>query len=119
MPYAPDLRGAPLLLISSMAMHTQNLEADARASLLVTEPGGKEDPLAAGRVTVMGHAVRVPDGERPAARALYLERHPGAAEWVDFEDFAFWRLEIGDVYFVGGFGAMGWVAAADYVAAHP
>ena len=119
MPYAPDPRGAPLLLISGMAMHTQNLEADARASLLVTEPGGTEDPLAAGRVTVMGHAARVPDGERPAARALYLERHPGAAEWVDFEDFAFWRLEIGDVYFVGGFGAMGWVTAADYVAAHP
>jgi len=119
MPYAPDPRGAPLLLISSMAMHTQNLEADPRASLLVTESGGKEDPLAAGRVTVMGHAARVPDGERPAARALYLERHPGAGEWVDFSDFAFWRLEVRDVYFVGGFGAMGWVTAADYVAAHP
>ena len=118
MPYAPDARGAPLLLISSMAMHTQNLEADPRASLLVTESGKNEDPLAAGRVTVMGRATRVADGERPAARATYLDRHPEARQWVYFEDFAFWRLEVSDVYFVGGFGAMGWVEAADYAAAN-
>lgn len=119
MPYAPDGRGRPLFLISTMAMHTQNLEEDTRASLLVTSPGWSGDPLAGERVTLMGHTARVPDGERPAARALYLERHPGAGDWVDFEDFAFWRLEVGDVYFVGGFGAMGWVTAADYGAAHP
>jgi len=118
MPYAPDPRGAPLLLLSSMAMHTQNLEADPRASLLVTESGKNEDPLAAGRVTVMGRATRVAGGERPAARATYLDRHPEARQWVDFEDFAFWRLEVSDVYFVGGFGAMGWVQAADYAAAN-
>ena len=118
MPYAPDSGGAPLLLISSMAMHTQNLEADPRASLLVTESGGTEDPLAAGRVTVMGRATRVADGGRPAARATYLDRHPEALQWVDFDDFAFWRLEVSDVYFVGGFGAMGWVEAADYAGTH-
>jgi heme oxygenase (biliverdin-IX-beta and delta-forming) len=118
MPYAPDPRGAPLLLISSMAMHTQNLEADSRSSLLVTEFGGKEDPLAVGRVTVMGRAARVADRERPAARETYLDRHPEARQWVDFEDFAFWRLDVSDVYFVGGFGAMGWVGAADYAGAH-
>jgi putative heme iron utilization protein len=118
MPYAPDPRGALLLLISSMAMHTQNLEADPRASLLVTEAGRAGDPLAGGRVTLVGRAARVPDGEQAAARALYLERHPAAKEWVDFEDFDFWRLEVSDVYFVGGFGAMGWVTAADYAAAN-
>lgn len=119
MPYAPDEKGAPLLLISSMAMHTQNLQADPRASLLVTESGVKTDPLAAGRVTVMGRATRVADEERPAARATYLDRHPEAQQWLDFEDFAFWRLEVSDVYFVGGFGAMGWVGAADYAGTHP
>jgi hypothetical protein len=71
MPYALDPRGAPLLLISGMAMHTQNLEADPRASLLVTQPGWTEDPLAGGRVTLMGRAARVPESERPAARAAY------------------------------------------------
>ena len=119
MPYAPDERGAPLLLISSMAMHTQNLEADPRASLLVTQPGWAEDPLAGGRVTLMGRAGRVPEHERPVAREAYLARHPKAAFWVDFEDLAFWRLEVADVYFVGGFAAMDWVTGAGYLAARP
>jgi putative heme iron utilization protein len=119
MPYAPDPRGAALLLISTMAMHTQNLEADPRASLLATQPGWTEDPLAGGRVTLMGRAARVLDREREAARAVYLARHPKAAFWVDFEDFAFWRLEVTDVYFVGGFAAMDWVTGDAYAAARP
>ncbi|HEV2055012.1 MAG TPA: DUF2470 domain-containing protein [Methylomirabilota bacterium] len=119
MPYAPDDQGAPLLLISDMAMHTQNLEADARASLLATQPGWTEDPLAGGRVTLMGRAARVSDGERGTAREAYLARHPKAAFWVDFEDFAFWRLDVTDVYFVGGFAAMDWVTGEGYAAARP
>ena len=75
MPYALDEARRPLFLISSMAMHTQNLEADRRASLLVTGPGAAEDPLAAGRVTLIGEARRVPAAAVPAcARAL-----PGTA----------------------------------------
>jgi putative heme iron utilization protein len=119
MPYALDPNGAPLLLISGMAMHTQNLEADARGSLLATQPGWIEDPLAGGRVTLMGRAAPVPERERWDAREAYLARHPNAAFWVDFEDFAFWRLEVADVYFVGGFAAMDWVTGEAYAAAHP
>jgi putative heme iron utilization protein len=117
MPYATDERGRPLLLISRLAMHTQNLETDPRASLLVAQAGEGEDPLALARVTLLGRAGRVDDAARPAARAAYLARHPRAVHWVDFEDFAFWRLDLADVYFVGGFGAMGWVEAAGYEAA--
>src|SRR5256885_9817858 len=58
MPYALDDQGRPLFLISSMAMHTQNLGGDTRASLLVTQPGAAGDPLASGRVTLMGRAQR-------------------------------------------------------------
>jgi putative heme iron utilization protein len=119
MPYAVDGAGQPILLISSMAMHTQNLEADARASLLVAQPDWAGDPLAAGRVTLMGEAQRVPGAEVPAARAAYLAQHASARYWVDFDDFAFWRLAVRDVYFVGGFAAMDWLAADAYAAARP
>jgi len=112
MPYALDDEGRPLVLISTMAMHTQNLEADPRASLLVTQPGWTGDPLAAGRLTLMGQVRRVPDVEAAAARDRYLARHERARYWVDFEDFGLWRLEIADLYFVGGFAAMDWVTAA-------
>lgn len=119
MPYALDDVGRPLLLISSMAMHTQNLEADGRASLLITQPGWTGDPLAAGRLTLMGTVTRVPSDETGAARAAYLARHERARYWADFEDFSLWRLEVADLYFVGGFAAMDWVTAAEYRAATP
>jgi putative heme iron utilization protein len=119
MPYALDDAGRPLFLISAMAMHTQNLEADPRASLLVMQPGWDGDPLAAARLTLMGDVRRVPDADTAAARERYLARHERARYWVDFDDFAFWRLAISDLYFVGGFAAMDWVTAADYAAARP
>ncbi len=114
MPYGLDERGRPLFLISAMAMHTQNLHGDRRASLLVLQEVAGE-PLAAGRVTLMGDAVVVPPADASVARAAYLARHAMAASWVDFEDFSFWRLEVSDVYFVGGFAAMDWITAEAYV----
>jgi putative heme iron utilization protein len=119
MPYAPDPAGRPLLLISSLAMHTQNLRGDPRASLLVTEALPRGETLAAGRVTLMGEATPLSPEGRAEARAAYLERHASAAYWVDFEDFAFFRLEVTDVYMVGGFAAMDWVSAEDYRTAPP
>jgi heme iron utilization protein len=119
MPYALDAAGRPLFLISSMAMHTQNLAGDGRASLLVTQPGAMGDPLASGRVTLMGQAERLGRDDVADVRARYLAAHANAAYWVDFEDFSFWRLDVGDVYFVGGFAAMGWVEAVDYGSARP
>jgi heme oxygenase (biliverdin-IX-beta and delta-forming) len=116
MPYALDDRGRPLLLISTMAMHTQNLADDPRASLLVTQPGWTGDPLAAGRLTLMGEARRVRGAE---ARPAYLARHERAKYWVDFDDFSFWRLEIIDLYYVGGFAAMDWLTPASYMDARP
>ncbi len=114
-PYAPDERGRPVFLISGLALHTKNLEADPRASLLVAPPEVTEDPLAAARVTLLGDARRLSADEAMADRARYLERHPSAATWVDFADFAFWRLEVRGAYFVGGFGAMDWIARDAYV----
>ena len=119
MPYALDTDGRPLFLISSMAMHTQNLEADPRASLLITQPGWTGDPLAAGRLTLLGESRPVPSAETTTARAAYLARHERARYWADFDDFSLWRLEVADLYFVGGFAAMDWVTAADYRAARP
>jgi putative heme iron utilization protein len=119
MPYGLDDRGRPIFLISTMAMHTQNVHADARASLLVTLPDAGSDPLGASRVTLIGNVLPVPEADVAAARKLYLERYVNSKYWVDFEDFSFYRMELVDVYFVGGFGVMGWVSAADYGSGQP
>ena len=60
MPYGLDANGRPIFLISTMAMHTQNLQADPRASLLVTQPDYSGDPLGASRVTLMGNVLTIP-----------------------------------------------------------
>jgi putative heme iron utilization protein len=114
MPYAMD-GAAPLFLISRMAIHTQNLTRDDRASLLVTLSGGEYDPLSAERVTLIGRVNATT--ATTEMRERYLARHPEAARWVDFADFSFYRFHTEDVYYVGGFGIMGWVDSEDYVLA--
>lgn len=119
MPYALDERGRPIFLISTMAMHTQNLQADPRASLLVTRADGEGDPLGAARVTLMGNIVPVPAPDVAQARTLYLASYANSKYWVDFEDFAFYRMDVLDVYYVGGFGVMGWISASEYERSQP
>jgi len=119
MPYGLDDRGRPIFLISTMAMHTQNVQADPRASLLVTQPDATGDPLGAARVTLIGNVLPVPEADVAEARKLYLARYANSKYWVDFEDFSFYRMDVVDVYYVGGFGVMGWVTASDYASAQP
>lgn len=119
MPYGLDPRGRPIFLISSMAMHTQNLQSDPRASLLVTQPDASGDPLGASRVTLVGNTLPVPEADLADARNLYLARYANSKYWVDFEDFSFYRMDVIDVYYVGGFGVMGWTKASDYDQAQP
>lgn len=119
MPYALDVEGRPLFLISNMAMHTQNIKADARASLFITQPPADGDPLGAARATLIGNILQVSDEDKAAVRELYLARHENSHYWVDFADFSFFRMDILDVYYVGGFGVMGWVTASDYTLAAP
>lgn len=107
-----DGQGRPLLLLSGLAEHTKNLEQDGRASLLVTEPS--EAPLAAGRMTLLGPCEKVPAEEVDAARAAFLAVHPDAAQYAGFADFAFWRLAVEGVRWVGGFGRMEWLDGAEY-----
>jgi putative heme iron utilization protein len=114
MPYGLDDRGRPIFLISTMAMHTQNVQADSRASLLVTQDDAGADPLGASRVTLVGNVLPLPAADVAEARKLYLARYANSKYWVDFEDFSFYRLDVVDVYYVGGFGVMGWVSAAEY-----
>ena len=109
--------GHPVFLVSTLAEHTRNLQRDPRASLLVAE-GGSEDPLANGRVTLLGPCSQV-DGDGGSARAAFLATHPNAAYYADFRDFAFWQLRVESIRYIGGYGRMSWVEAADWHVAEP
>lgn len=115
--FAADPLGRPVFVISSLAVHTRNLEADPRASLTVYAPEAESDVLAAARMTLTGEVRPVPDEESEAARAVYFARHPDAAQYMEFADFSVHRMEISGIYYVGGFGNMGTVMVSDYSAA--
>ena len=115
-----DDRGNPLFFVSLMAEHTQNAIRDPRASLLVTEPvPDGADPLASGRVTLMGLLSPVTADERYIARERYLAANPTSAYYIDFGDFTFYRLDVESIRYVGGYGRMSWVDAAGYAEAEP
>jgi heme iron utilization protein len=97
----PD--GSPILLISRLAVHTKNLLADDRVSLMLDEraPG---DPLEGARIMVAGRAVEADDEARVTVRRRYLAAHPSAEAFVDFKDFSFFRIKPSGAHLVAGFG---------------
>jgi hypothetical protein len=95
----PD--GAPIFLISKLALHTKNLSGDARASLLIDGTGTDADPMAGGRITLIGEAHPTTSA---TARRRFLARHPAAEGYADFPDFSFYAFDIASARFIGGFG---------------
>ena len=92
--------GAPLLLISRLAVHTKNVLADPRVSLMIDER--KEgDPLQGARVMLMGTAAATED---PDVRRRYLDRQPEAEMFAGFADFAFYKVALKAAHLVAGFG---------------
>ncbi len=104
---APD--GAPLLLLSKLALHTKNILADPRASLMLDERKDG-DPLEGARVMLMGTLAATDDA---GARTAYLRRHPEAEMFAGFADFAFYRMAISRAHLVAGFGRIVDLAARD------
>ena len=104
---APD--GAPLLLLSTLALHTKNILADPRASLMLDERKDG-DPLEGVRVMLMGTLVPTADAH---ARAAYMRRHPEAEMFAGFADFSFYRMTINRAHLVAGFGRIVDLAAQD------
>jgi putative heme iron utilization protein len=96
-----DSSGAPTLLISNLARHTANLVADPRASVLIDGTGALADPLQGARLTLWGRAETASEA---GVRRRFLARHPEAGVYVDFPDFAFWRLKLEGAHYIGGFG---------------
>ena len=105
-----DQDAAPLLLLSDLAEHSKNLKRDPRVALLVDGTGGLDEPLTGSRVTVLGRAER---SAEPRLKARFVARHPGAADYADFKDFALYRVAVERGHLVAGFGRIHWIEAAD------
>ncbi len=105
---ATDPGGRPVFLVSKLALHTRNLAADSRASLLFDATDGHANPLAGARATLIGRAhVTTND----VARTRVVARPPGSAGTANFPDFSFWTLAVERAHYIGGFGRIRTLAA--------
>jgi len=110
-PFVLDHTGCPVILISTLAEHTKNIDADPRVSLIV-QPYSP-DMQVAGRVTVIGRALLQPD--KSALGARYLRLHPEAEAYFAMHDFSFYRIEPVRIRFIGGFGKIHWVEPEQFL----
>jgi heme iron utilization protein len=110
LPFAPDVRHRPTILVSRLAEHTRNLQSDARAGFLVAHaPDG--DVLNGQRVTLLGSFEMVEP--EPAVVGRYVRYHPDAERYLALGDFSFWVMTLERLRYIGGFGAMGWLDGAE------
>lgn len=103
---APSGNGAPVLLLSELSAHTQNLLGDDRVSIFLDGTGDARNPQTGARVTLFG---RLRKTENSDLMARYLRFNPDAALYADFADFAIYQMEIERAHFVGGFARAYWV----------
>jgi putative heme iron utilization protein len=109
---AEDEDCAPILLLSDLAEHAKNLKRDKRASLLIDGTAGLAEPLAGPRVTLLGSLER--SGEK-RLKERFLARHPSAAVYAGFGDFACYRMTVARAHLVEGFGRIDWIGAGDFL----
>lgn len=105
--FAPDAQGRPLLLLSRIAEHTRNIDADPRVSLILTEGG--DDAQEGGRLTLLGPARRLVGGEADAGAARYYRRFPHARAYAQAHAFDLYVIEPLRLRYIGGFGRIHWL----------
>lgn len=115
--YALARDGKPTILISDIAEHTKNIQADPRCSLTVSMGG--DDPQAVGRITIVGKAVALTGAEGENEAMRYDRRYPAAAEYRRAHDFTLYKIEPVKVRYIGGFGRIHWVESADFCRQNP
>src|SRR6202000_89036 len=111
LPFAPTARHVPMILVSHLAEHTRNLQADGRAGFLVAHPAG-DSILDGQRLTMLGSFSPGAADDADALTQRYLRYHPDAARYLELGDFTFWTMSLGRMRYIGGFGAMGWLGFA-------
>ena len=114
LPFVLDERHRPVFLISRLAEHTKNLLADGRACLLVHGADG-QNVLQDERASVLGDVRQIEASPELCAR--YLRYHPDGERYLALGDFAFFRMEPKGARYIAGFGKMGWIEEADWIAA--
>lgn len=112
LPHVTDHEGRPVLLISHLAEHTRNVEADRRVSFLVAPAGA--DLQSSARAALLGEAHPLADAGSIEAR--YLRLFPDHAQYLAIGGFRFWVIEPLQVRYIAGFGSLHWIPGPSFLA---
>jgi len=112
LPHLADLSGRPVVLISHLAEHTHNVEADPRASFVVSASGA--DLQTSARAALLGEAHPIEDPGSIQTR--YLRFFPEHAQYLQIGGFRFWTIEPFQVRYIAGFGSLHWIEGASFLA---
>ena len=108
----PDAAGYPVMMLSDLADHVKNIQADGAASLMLDGTDGES--LAGPRVSVEGEIQKITDeDEITALKTAFVARHPEAQIYADFTDFNLYRMTINRLHLIAGFGRIHWLDAGD------
>lgn len=114
-PFVLDVEGRPVIFISDLALHTDNISKNPNVSIIVNKPDKEGSFFNGSRVTIGGKMVKVTDEKEIAqCRNLYMGRYKEAKDWADFGDFNYYRLEYKEIYLIGGFGEIHWIDLKEY-----
>jgi heme iron utilization protein len=116
-PFCLDRSGAPIILIADIAQHTKNIKADPRVSLIVFDRSAS-DLQANGRLTLVADAGLI-DADDDDTPERYYRLFPDSRGYHRTHGFQFWRLQPRRLRFIGGFGAIHWLEAAEVLPANP
>lgn len=115
--FATDSMGHPIFSLSPLAIHTRNLLADSRCTLVIQIPGWSG--LSNARVTIFGDTIPLPPDQQECVRQQFLAKHQ---QWASQQwgNFCYFRMHsISDIYFIGGFGTVAWLDVKEYEALQP
>ncbi|SAL48025.1 pyridoxamine 5'-phosphate oxidase [Caballeronia peredens] len=118
LPFALTANHMPVLLVSHLAEHTRNLQADPRAGFLVAH-AAEGGVLEGQRLTMLGSFARASARDTVPLARRYLRYHPEAGRYLELGDFSFWVMSLARMRFIGGFGAMGWLAGPELDSLEP
>lgn len=115
-PYCLDGEGMPIILISTIAQHTKNIQQDKRCSITILKDN--TDVQSNGRLCVIGNMEALPK-EQAEAEERYYRHFPNSRGYHSTHNFSFYRLEPISIRYIGGFGAIHWFEPADFLIGNP
>lgn len=115
-PYILDHTGQPVILISEIAEHTKNITNNSKVALTIVEKSGSSARVQTrGRVSFLGNAQRLSDDEKEGIKSKYLRYYPYASRYFEIHGFDFFRIQLHNIRYIGGFGKIYWVSPEDYL----